>query len=83
MENLEMSMNYRVEVDYYCKDYEDAACTVSSPYNDLASAEKAYKAALTEKVIDDKTKSARVTLSMYFWENKNSMAKSFTLLKNY
>lgn len=49
MENLEMSMNYRVEIDYYSNDTDKAACTVSSPYNDLASAEKAYKNALTEK----------------------------------
>ena len=66
---------YRLDIDYYSRDYSDKACEVSTPIYSISEGLKLYHEAILEKCIDDSTKAARVHL----WAYPNHK----TILKNY
>jgi hypothetical protein len=74
-------VKYRVEVDYLSKDYEEAALSTSSPIYNLKDGWKAYKEAIKEFCVDDKSVPARV----HFWKYNyvNHAFCPITIAKNY
>lgn len=63
MENRKL--RYRLEVNYYSKDYDNRCCETSSPIYTLADGWKEYKKAIKEKCIDNPGLPARVHLWKY------------------
>lgn len=81
---MEHKVRYRIDVDYYSHDYDDRACSISSPIYTKAEGWRRYKEALTETCIDDDTKTARV----HFWkygpvDEKGYFTQGETLARNY
>lgn len=72
---------YRLDVDYYSRDFDDRACDISSPIYSLDDGIAKYEKAIMEKCIDDNTKSARVHL----WKYRYTKGKlnPLTIRKNY
>lgn len=56
-------VKYRLEVDYYSKDYDDRMCSTSGPIYNLKDGWKQYRQAIKETCIDDKSRPARVWCS--------------------
>lgn len=73
---------YRLDVDYYSRDYDDRACEVSSPIYNKKEGLTKYKKAIAEKCIDKKDIPARV----HFWKynyDENGVFAPITIAKNY
>lgn len=73
---------YRLDVDYYSRDYDDRACEVSSPIYNKREGFQKYRKAIAEKCIDNKSISARV----HFWKYNYDASGVFapiTIAKNY
>ncbi len=76
---------YRLEIDYYSKEYDDRACQTSTPIYSLEEGLKAYHEAIKEKCIDDNTKCARAELWKYGdgLNDKGRLWKEKTIVKNF
>lgn len=74
-------VKYRLEVDYYSKDYDDRMCSTSGPIYNLKDGWKQYRQAIKETCIDDKSRPARV----WFWKYNyiNGEFAPLTIAKNY
>ena len=73
---------YRLDVDYYSREYENKCCEISSPiYNKKEGLEK-YKKAIAEKCIDNPEIAARVHLWKYRWDDCGKCVP-LTIAKNY
>lgn len=75
-------VKYRLDVDYYSRDYDDRACEVSSPIYNKREGFQKYRKAIAETCIDNKTVPARV----HFWKYNYNEAGQFapiTIAKNY
>ena len=82
-------VKYRLEINYFSKDYENAALETSSPIYDLESGFRAYFQAIdNEKCSDDKEKPVRAWLWEYRYKKDpasiygKSLVKR-TIAKNY
>jgi hypothetical protein len=77
---------YRINTNYYAKDYDNKALDVSDPAgNDKQKAIAQYynELAKNEKCVDDPTQPTRIDLTEYICQDNESMATSTILLKNY
>ena len=63
--------NWRVDINYLSKDYDDSALETSTPFNSLWRAERYYEELCEEdhRCVDDKTKPARIKLTHYMWKD--------------
>lgn len=80
--NWKRRVLYRLDVDYYSRDYDDMACEVSSPIYNKKEGLKEYKKAIAGTCIDNKSIPARV----HFWKYNYSESGEFcpiTIAKNY
>ena len=61
--------NWRVDVSYLSKEYDDSVLETSTPFGSLYSAEREYQNIIEsgEMCVDDKTKPVRVKLLHYVW----------------
>ena len=78
---MKYKIPFRLEVDYYSRDYDDRACSNSSPIYTLDEGIAEYEKAIQEKCIDDDSKCARVHL----WKYRYTKGKlnPITIRKNY
>lgn len=53
---------YRFDIDYYSKEYDNKACSTSTPIYNRYQGIKAYNQSITEKCIDDNNINARCCL---------------------
>ena len=74
---------YRVDVDYLSKEYENNMLSTSSPFPDLEKAETAYNNACGQSCIDDKTRPARVALTVTTFLAPGEYGTTKTLKQNY
>ena len=81
------TVKYRLDIDYYSKDYDNRMMGVSSPIYTLANGMNRYKAAIREKCIDNADEPARVHLWKYderaYDANGYYIGEYITLAKNY
>ena len=73
--------NWRVEVNYLSKDYEDSAMETSTAFQSLWRAERYYDEMCDEYCFDDKRKHARVKLVHYVWKDSKSYADRKELVR--
>ena len=73
--------NWRVEVNYLSKDYEDSAMEISTAFQSLWRAERYYDEMCEEYCVDDKRKHARVKLVHYVWKDSKSYADRKELVR--
>lgn len=80
-----MKIKYRLDIDYYSKDYDNKCCDTSSPIYTLSEGVNKYLEAIKETCIDDITKPARVHLWEYAWSGEpwKSDLIQITIAKNY
>lgn len=78
-------VKYRLEVNYYSRDYEHKCCETSAPVYNLEDGIKEYLKEIQERCIDDKTKPARVHLWEYTWSGEPWASELIpaTIAKNY
>lgn len=81
---MERKVRYRLEINYYSRDYDNKCCDISSPIYTKADGWKRYKQALNEKCIDDVTKTVRV----HFWkygpiDENGYFTQGETIARNY
>lgn len=72
---------YRLDIDYYSRDYDDRACCTSEPIYTLEDGRKKYSAAILETCIDDRSRPARAWLWKY--RNIRGQFAPVTIAKNY
>jgi hypothetical protein len=76
----------RINKDYYSKEYDDKALTVSDPVGkDLQNAVEQYykELAKNEKCLDDTTQQIRIDLTVYICLDNESIGTPHILIKNY
>lgn len=80
-----MKILYRLEIDYYSREYEDRCCSISKPIYSLQEGIAKYLAAIMEKCIDDNNKYARVELWKYGegLNERGMLWKEKTVMKNF
>ena len=75
---------YRLDIDYLSKDYDNWACSTSSPIYNLKDGLREYKNAINNYCIDDKTKPVRVHLWKYGKPDPDGWYRNnITIIKNY
>lgn len=78
------SENWRVNIDFLSKDYDDRMLSISDPYETEQEARQEYEKAINEyKCCDAPEKPARCMLEHYVWPSPNEYAKRIILEKNY
>ena len=75
-------VRYRLDVDFYSRDYDNKACSTSSPIYTKKEGLKAYSAALKKSCIDIPELPPRVHLWRYTWD-ENGKCCPVTIRKNY
>ena len=80
-EGINMEVRYRLETDYYTKEYDDRMLMISSPIYTLEEGMQKYSEEIKEFCIDDPTKPARVHLWKYNYVNDEFAP--ITIMKNY
>lgn len=76
-----MEARYRLETDYYTKEYDDRALVISSPIYTLEEGMRKYSEEIKNFCIDDPAKPAHVHLWEYNYVNDR--LASITIMKNY
>lgn len=78
-----MTVKYRLEVNYYSKDYDDRCCETSSPIYTFEQGLEEYAAEIKRdcKCFDDETIPARVHLWKYNYSGDE--LDPITIAKNY
>ena len=75
-------VRYRLEVDYYDKDYDDKALYISSPIYNKKEGHTEYRKAIKETCIDNPFKPVRAHLWKYCYASNGALTP-ITILKNY
>lgn len=81
-----MKIWYRINTNYYSKDYDDKALTSSDPVgNDIQNAIAQYNKMLAknEKCLDDPKQPTRIDLTIYICNDNESIGTPHILIKNY
>ena len=73
-------VQYRLDVDYLSREYEDRMCETSSPIYTLEDGIAKYQTAITKKCIDDHAIAARVHLWKYHYTNGEEGVQRLILL---
>ena len=80
---MKRPVRYRLEIDFYSRDYENKALCESSPIYTLKEGKQAYKQAIeNEKCLDNPSLPVRVHLWKYAYD-ENGYLQPVTILKNY
>ena len=76
--------NWRVDVDWYSKEYDDRARAISSPFNSLWRAQRYYDEMIDsgDCCLDEHNAPVRVKLVHYVWKDGRH-GESFLLQANY
>jgi hypothetical protein len=81
-----MKIWYRININFYAKDYDNKALSMSDPAgNDMQKAIEQYYAELAknEKCVDDPNQPLRINLTLYICPDGESLGTPHILLKNY
>lgn len=82
---MEKHVLYRLEVNYYSRNYDDKMLETSSPIYSLDEGIRQYMEAIKEKCVDNPEQPARTHLWEYVWSGKPfySECTEKTIMKNY
>lgn len=82
---MKRDVRYRLDIDYYTKEYDDRCLEISSPIYTKKEGWSEYRKAIKENCIDDKSKPARVHFWKYGWTGEpwKSELNIITIAKNY
>lgn len=81
-----MKIWYRINTNFYAKDYDDKALSMSDPAgNDMQKAIERYYSELAknEKCIDNPNQPTRIDLTLYICPDDECLGTPHILLKNY
>lgn len=76
------TVKYRIEINYYSRDYKNKCCETSGPVYTLEQGLAQYEEAIKEPCIDKPNRPARVHLWEYAWDASGKLAP-VTICKNY
>lgn len=79
---MERKVRFRLDVDYFSREYEDKACIISTPIYTLEEGMKQYVQACAEYCIDNPEIPARAHLWEYHY-GRDGSSNHKTVKKNY